>query len=148
MKSPRDLIFEKHREIVPHLDEARAAALAELNSEKTAADEVAAEAGVSSPRRIVATLWRELFLPCRNVWAGLAVTWVCILIVSATTQPEAPPTSSEKPVARLSPEVQNQLHLQRQLRADLLDLTEPLPARKDAPPANRRSEIGRKFEYC
>lgn len=70
MKTPREILFGKHKSAEQKLDAIRARVVAGCirpEPQPTAS--------------IVAALWQELFLPYRRIWAGLAVVWVGIIVL-------------------------------------------------------------------
>jgi hypothetical protein len=116
MKNPRDLLFSRHQAAISRLNSLRREVLSQLpagDRPQTA----------KTPADWFAPLWRELILPCRRVWIGLAVAWAFIFIInfaqrdnlnSITGQPAQP---GEIVVIR-----QNQ---QRWLNEPLADRTAP-----------------------
>ncbi len=79
MKTPRDLLFEHHREVQPKLDDRRSEVVAQLRQELAAAEP---DTGRAQRTKFWVLLWRELILPSRRVWAGIAAAWVLILGVN------------------------------------------------------------------
>lgn len=79
MKTPRDILLAQHRAAEPKLDAIRRVVVSEvLNNQGTKEQRlkqnlVAWSLGGSN------TLWHELILPCRRIWAGLAAIWVLIV---------------------------------------------------------------------
>jgi hypothetical protein len=82
MKTPRELLLNRHRSALPKLDAIRETALAKSfpGMEHNAKQPV--ENRVSFAIRVAQVLWRELFLPCRGIWAGLAAVWMVILVLN------------------------------------------------------------------
>ena len=76
MKTPRQLLLERHRSAEADLDKIRQAVVSQ-NLRKA---EMAPES-VSFLER----LWLELFVPARGIWAGIAVTWLIILVLHGVT---------------------------------------------------------------
>jgi hypothetical protein len=79
MKTPREILLNRHQAAQTELDRIRQTVVAEMpqpapNAEKR-----------SSPRELplllaaALKLWRELILPCRRTWAGLAAVWLVIV---------------------------------------------------------------------
>lgn len=96
MKTPREILLERHRAAGPKLDSIRHEIVtAEFKSVGQAARLSPTErmkkleTGASPVLRL---LWRELIWPSRHVWSGLAVVWAVILTVnfSRTTRNESP----------------------------------------------------------
>lgn len=79
MKTPREILLARHRAAESKLDALRRTVLAEANATLA-----------PSPRpshtdafAIGLTLWRELILPNRRAWSGLAATWILIALINA-----------------------------------------------------------------
>jgi|GEM_PF-959502 len=70
MKTPRELLLEKHSSAIPALNSVRRRAL-----------EVAFEER-KQPTPFWLKLWQELVLPYRRTWAGLAVAWGVVVVLS------------------------------------------------------------------
>jgi hypothetical protein len=89
MKTPREILLAQHRAAIPKLDAVRQSA-------------IAAVTGAQQPRPAVRTnlfqmLWRELILPSRRTWAGLATVWVLLIAVNLVLRDQSPATGA-KPV--------------------------------------------------
>jgi anti-sigma factor RsiW len=90
------------------------------------------------------TLWRELVWPCRRIWAGLAATWL-VLIVFNLTHTER----SQVVVAKsTTPPEEMRLALQEQRRVleEIIGVTSPAPAaepprRPNTQPRSERRSI-------
>jgi hypothetical protein len=82
MKTPREILLDRHRPAGPKLDAVRETALAAAfpGAERDAKQPVEIRAPFAI--RVAHVLWRELFLPCRRIWAGLAAVWLVILILN------------------------------------------------------------------
>ena len=136
MKTPRELLLERHRPMEAKLDDVSREALAAATSSGAETRNVATIPGLpQSP--ILQVLWRELIQPFRPVWLGLAATWLVILALNLDTA--HPRQSAAAGSATPRPEVWAVLREQRQLLAQLLDLPEP-PAPALPQPARPRSE--------
>jgi hypothetical protein len=76
MKTPREILLERHRRAEPGLDEVRRKALVVVVASSSAeTSETVRDPG--GP--ILAALrkaWMELIWPSRRAWAGLAVLWL------------------------------------------------------------------------
>lgn len=114
MKTPRELLLERHAEATPQLDAIRQQVVADLSAR---------------PHTITARpfgarikmLWRELIGPARVAWGSLAAAWALIALLNLA-RPQ--PMSAADPVAARSPMPGEALRIvlaeQRQLRAELL----------------------------
>jgi hypothetical protein len=71
MKTPRDILLARHQATAPKLDAIRHAAVV------TVCDRRKSHASTTS---IWQTLWRELILPSRRTWAGLAAVWLILAV--------------------------------------------------------------------
>ncbi|HEY3760328.1 MAG TPA: hypothetical protein VGN23_01080 [Verrucomicrobiae bacterium] len=68
MKTPREILLERHKAAIPQLDALRNQTInAELRRK---------------PSTVIvdwlSLLWRELIWPCRGIWTGLATVWILI----------------------------------------------------------------------
>ena len=118
MKTPREILLARHQEVEPKLDTVRARALASLASPP-------AEERQSFALRAGLALWRELILPCRRVWGGLAAVWVVIIGLCVFGGGE-PSVMAGKAVP-MDKGTEMALREQRQILAQLLDTTVPTP---------------------
>lgn len=91
MKTPREILLARHRAIEPKLDLVRETALAVIRDQQTANDRACGQPSNSAADTIFQTLWRELFLPCRQVWKGLAVVWCLLFILNLAQRHESGP---------------------------------------------------------
>jgi hypothetical protein len=83
MKTPRDILLARHRAAEPKLDAIRENVLAGANS-APARERTDAAHSRSGAFAMGLTLWRELILPSRRVWSGLAATWILMALVNAS----------------------------------------------------------------
>jgi len=133
MKSPRDILLEKHRSAEPKLDALRKEVLGGLNNKETKKQSWLAH--------LPENIWRELISPCRKVWAGLAVVWLAILVANASMRSPGATT-----VKNVSSEMATDFKQQQHLLAELVGSEE----RRDAEPPKKntpqpRSELGNRF---
>ena len=82
MKTPREILLDRHRSAGPKLDAVREAALAAAFTGTEQSTKHPAEIRAPFVIRVAHVLWRELFLPCRGIWAGLAAVWMVILVMN------------------------------------------------------------------
>ncbi|HEY4417748.1 MAG TPA: hypothetical protein VGO57_18800 [Verrucomicrobiae bacterium] len=95
MKTPREILLARHQPATPKLDTIRRAAVNGLPRtfvEKQKITNLMLAWILNSPKQ----LWRELVLPSRRVWAGLATAWLVILFVNFSLRDPAPTTGQEK----------------------------------------------------
>ncbi len=87
---------------------------------------------------------RELLWPCPQAWAGLAAVWLLLLVFNfAEGEKPSQQFGQQKPLSR---EVKALLKEQEQLRAELLQMSEPEPA--DRPRSNSRSDCRSKLQLA
>jgi hypothetical protein len=80
MKTPREILFEKHKAAQQKLDAIRESVVSECGRPQP-------QQTANIPAHSVGTLaalWRELFWPYRRIWAGLSVVWVGIIALRLT----------------------------------------------------------------
>lgn len=76
MKTPRELLLEKHAQAVPHLDTIRQQAVSEaMRLTNPARDDT---------DNALSLIWQEVFVSCRRAWFGLAGVWGLILLLQLT----------------------------------------------------------------
>jgi hypothetical protein len=71
MKTPREILFNRHCEAETKLDEIRRNVVGELQTEVPS---------VASEPDALTVLWQELFVACRWWWRGLGAAWCLILL--------------------------------------------------------------------
>jgi len=78
MKTPRELLLAQHRAAEPKLDTLRREVVDQCRAER----QVNVHAVHGTRAETIASLfWRELILPSRRLWTGLAGAWVVILAI-------------------------------------------------------------------
>jgi hypothetical protein len=112
MRTPREVLLNRHRNAEPKLNEIW--------------QRIAARPAVA-PYQL---LWRELILPCRRIWAGLACAWVAIAVLNMISAEPAPKVASTS--QRPSREDFQALAEQRRMLAQLIGPL-PEPERRRAP---------------
>jgi hypothetical protein len=144
MKTPREILFERHQSAQPKLDALRRKALSGC-AEAIVSSEMSGRLGtLFSLSRVPMKLWQELIWPCRRIWGGLATIWFVLLMLNLNMD-ERPAVAMR--TSTLTPEVLLALREQRELLAQLLDSSPP-PAASPAPPAAHgpRSELREPFQ--
>ena len=141
MKTPREILFERHRSAEPKLDAVRQQAVAEVHDRRS----LGAKTSAVTDRRYNGgiSFWRELILPRPQAWAGLAAVWVLILALKLSTHDPSHVVTSKSSVP---PEVIAELRQQKHLFAELAGIpqlpdvqpSKPFPPR---PRSARRCEI-------
>ena len=134
MKTPRDILLQRHRTANAKLDQIRRNVVAGLTPLP------ARDSGL--PVAFALKLWCELIWPCRRTWAGLAAVWLALLVFNLT-QGER----SQMVVAKsTTPPEEMRLALQEQRRVleEIIGSTPPSaaepPRRPDTQPRSQRSE--------
>jgi hypothetical protein len=89
MKTPRDILFARHKDAAPKLDAIRSDVVRKLNNKETKEQRsgtnfVAWLLGCSNK------LWLELVWPSRRIWAGLAAVWLVILAANISMHDNSP----------------------------------------------------------
>lgn len=122
MKTPREILVERHQAANAKLDQIRRAAVAELTPRAAREPELP----------FVFKLWRELIWPCRRTWTGLAVAWLAIVAfnLSQSGHSQTVTAKSTKPPGEM------RLALQEQRRV-LEELFGPPPSPSPAEPPRR-----------
>lgn len=138
MKTPRDILFQRHQAADVKLDQIRRAVVAQVQP-------------VSPPRhepllfRAPLTLWRELILPARFTWAGLAAAWALLLIANAGLSDRRPALSAANDTKPA--ELWQKYQEEKQLLAELSGRVEPKIIAPTPPFAPRpRSQARNKWE--
>jgi len=112
MKTPRDILLERHQAAQSKLDAIRSQVVTQCRTERR---------GAEPGFKLVAfplLLWRELISPSRRTWAGIAVAWVVILVVNFSLRDPAQPGSTIKVSAPAMMSFQEQQKLLNELLAD------------------------------
>jgi hypothetical protein len=139
-KTPREILFERHRTAEDRLGAIRERVLArELTAAAAPGDRDVARILACLPVRI----WKELFWSCRRVWAGLAAAWLLIIAINFQSLEE--PASAQRGSNGAAPVFWTFLLEQKQLLAELGDVAPVEPPPQPAPPRPRsdRRELNR-----
>ncbi len=86
MKTPREVLFERHCSAERKLDGLRAQVVSTIARAGRAP--VAERAGafvVLWPVRCIQKLWLELVWPARRIWAGFAFVWIALVALNLAT---------------------------------------------------------------
>ena len=135
MKTPREILLARHQAAQPKLDAIRQSAVAAVYDRR------------SLPRpafvpTILQTLWHELILPSRRIWAGLAAVWVLIIAANFSMRDQQHGTRAKSP----SPEMIATFQQQEQLLSELIGpnespVAEPRKTFAPRPSSERLPEI-------
>lgn len=132
MKTPRQVLFDRHRAIEPKLDALREKVLARMAAKHQDAGDARTPALLPALRALLQSLrWHA---------AGLGALWAIILVFHSASEAAPPPVLAKK-----SPPPRQLLMALRENRRQVLELIESSPTvTAPAPPstaAPRRSEI-------
>jgi len=134
MKTPRQILLDRHRSAEPKLDAVRQRALASL------APDAAAGAGEQAPPSLIVS-WRVLLFSLRWHLAGMAAVWLAAALLNMDPSSPTPSASAQQ----TTPSPRQLLAALRENRRQLLELIEPADVESSpAPPPShplRRSEI-------
>ena len=112
MKTPREILLERHQAAKSKLDAIRSEVVTPCRAERRAA-----EPGFKL-MAFPLLLWRELIFPSRRTWAGIAAAWALILVVNFSLRDPAQPGSPTKVSATEMMSFQEQQKLLNELLAD------------------------------
>jgi hypothetical protein len=148
MKTPREVLLNRHQAVVPKLDALRRKVTERLSTEREEIREdgtctrlrarMEERAGGGWPARVaprhgpwrwLTVPWRELIWPCRRIWAGLAAVWIIVLAVNLSLGDRSSAVAHQ--ASAPSPEMMLAFWRQEQFLAELI---EPRPPRPAAPP--------------
>jgi len=144
MKTPREVLFERHQSAQPKLDAVRQEALMAVGESSA---EVRPRESVSEPCAPKWTAWRgpaharmcgvrELLLSFRWHLVGMSAVWLLVVLLNL----DHSPTLAQNIVKENIPSPQRLLASLRENRRQLLELIEP-PVVEPAPVPPRRSEL-------
>lgn len=142
MKTPREILLKRHRSVEPKLDRLWDESLAlELPSGSVRAR----EASTNWSNLFLAAggkLWRELVLPSRRIWVGLACAWVVIAVLNlASSEPATEVVSRAKP--RSGEEIRALIEQRRMLAQLIGPQAEPAHAQKRVVPSPHSERAAR-----
>ncbi len=120
MKTPRQVLLDRHADAQPALDALRQAVVGPMRPRRRPWREL---------------LWQELVLPIRPLLAGLAVAWALILALHLTSRG----ASIERRTQPLPPSIAREAVAQQRILTSLLGLRPSEPA-EPTEPAQPRSE--------
>jgi hypothetical protein len=140
MKTPREILLHQHRIAETRLNQIRREAVrvaADVNRRSSPVRELTFAATAFRP---LAILWRELVLPARMAWAGIAAVWVVIVIFNLSQSDQT------TVVAKISTATIRELRAASEQRRELmlelalLPTTEPaMPPKQNPQPRSERN---------
>ena len=122
MKTPREILLERHRATAPKLDAIRREVVEELNNKDAKTQSILSS---FAPLRLCCSnkIWLELVWPCRRIWTGLAAVW--ILIFAFNFSQHDPAELMARKSTPPSPEMILTFRQQERLLAELIGPNEP-----------------------
>jgi len=123
MKTPREILLERHQAAAPKLDAIRQSAVAAVCDRRISNE----RRSQTTATMILKTFWLELIWPCRRIWAGLAAVWVLIFAFNFS---QRDPTEMVAQKAPPAPQMVLAFWQQEKLLAELLGSNEPRVAEK------------------
>jgi hypothetical protein len=164
MKTPREILFERHRSAEPKLDDLRNQVLAAL-SERRKAEAFPGSRPQSPIGAALKSLWSELIWPSRRAWAGLGAIWAVVLALNLEMKAESPAlpavrsaragqvvqafAEQRRVLAELLPPANSQIQAPSESRAPASSNssgTNPRSDLRNATPGTRGSEYSQKRE--
>ena len=128
MKTPREILLERHRAAKPRLDAIRRAVVADMNNKETKQQ---SSIFVSLFLRCSQNFWRELLWPSPWAWAGTTAAWVLIFALNFAASAGSEGVSMAGSRAIPASVVEMALAERQSLMTSLLDSSPMEPA---APP--------------
>ncbi len=146
MKTPRELLFERHRHVEPKLDEIRRQVLAVLPVAESAVSSAHGHGAGLLILEFLRRVWLELIWPSRRAWAGLVVIWLGVLVANLELRisPGAVP-ATEPALAR---EAVQSYKEQQRLLTELLPPGETPSAQTPRSGPRQRSDRSLPFKAC
>ena len=152
MKTPREILLARHKAVKPKLDDLRQNVVAQLNNKDDASctaqkTQSFSDSLVSSLLGCPAAIWREMILPARRIWAGLALVWLLILAANFSIRDHSGINSDIKMAnSTPSPDEIMSFRQQQQLLTELVGPDDPSVAKAQKtysprPSGERRLEL-------
>jgi hypothetical protein len=129
MKTPREILLERHQTAAPKLDAIRQEVVevaADVNRRKQTVRELTFVAALANAIRLS---FLELVWPCRRTWTALAAVWVLIFIFNVSQRDK-----SELAARKLPPPSPEAVMAWRQQERLLAELIGPNETRAVEPP--------------
>ena len=123
MKTPRELLLERHQATTPKLDVIRREVVevaADVNRRKQLVHELTFAAALANAIRLP---FRELIWPCRRTWTGLVAVWMALLIFNVSQRDKSELAARKLPPP--SPEAIMAWRQQEKLLAELIGPSAP-----------------------
>jgi hypothetical protein len=123
MKTPREILFQRHENAAPKLDTIRQSAVAAVCDRRISTDCVRERRSQAAATMIWRIIWRELIFPCRRTWATLAVVWMALFIFNVSQRDKSELAARKLPPP--SPEAIMAWRQQERLLAELIGPSVP-----------------------
>ena len=135
MKTPREILLERHQIAAPKLDAIRinvlSAEFLKVGQASSLSPSKETKKSETGKMPVLLLIWRELISPCRRIWTGLATIWVLIFVVNFSQR------DPSELMARKTPPVSLEMILafrqQQQLLAELIGPNETRAAEPPKP---------------
>ena len=120
MKTPREILFARHQAAAPKLDAIRHEIVGQASNLSLSGKIQKSETGKMP---VLPLIWRELILPSRQIWTGLAAVWILIFVFNFSQRDPAEQLARKSPPP--SPEMILTFRQQERLLAELIGPNEP-----------------------
>lgn len=132
MKTPREILLNQHRIAETQLNQIRREVVANLHHEKAAHRETSLLFGAALK------LWRELVMPARMAWAGIAALWVVIGVLNYSESDQTTVVAKVSTAQELRAASEQRRELMLELA--LLPTSEPaMPPKQNPQPRSQRN---------
>jgi hypothetical protein len=144
MKTPRELLLERHRAANAKLDRIRTNVLSSSLSNEPRTELLTGQVETGLLIRATLNVWRELIWPCRFVWTGMAALWMVIFAINLSLADGR--TVSQSARSSPTPAMLQAMEERRRLLAELIPPSVAPPAA--TPPQSSRPRSERRAKIC
>ena len=143
MKTPREILLERHRQTSAKLDRIRANALATAFAAETRATRRDGQVETRLLMHLVTKAWQELICPCRLVWTGMAALWIVILAInlSLSDRQAIPQSARSAPTPAMLQALEERRRLLVELIPPSVAPQTASPPKTPRPRSERRAQI-------
>ena len=134
MKTPREVLLDRHRHAEPKLERMWATVAAVCDRRREPRE-------FGAHRAPLQVLWRELIWPSRRIWAGLACAWALIVVVNLANRETETRVAVNAPPP--SPAEMQALIEQRRMFAQMIESSHEADKRDTKPPGPRSERVVR-----
>ena len=136
MKTPREVLLQRHENAKPKLDVVRRGALAHALHSKEDEKSQTGSHGLALRERFWITVWEELVRPSRFAWGGMAAVWMALLVINGAMK--EPQRIAQKRTPSDKAMVLQSIAEEKRLLAELLQAeNKPTPVRTEKVPSPR-----------